>query len=122
MPKSCEVPHAAEDSKAAGDIAVTKKPASYRTEIIGGVPIITLTQVRILPNSTHLFDICFVFCIGSLKVIKNEVAHSSHCVFFHCVFCIVIINNVRTLHNVGMSCCDIGAGGEKWGECKICVG
>ncbi|KAJ8250259.1 hypothetical protein COCON_G00221810 [Conger conger] len=44
VPKSGDIPHAAEDSKATGDVAVAKKPASYKTEIIGGVPIITMTQ------------------------------------------------------------------------------
>ncbi|XP_061084344.1 pleckstrin homology domain-containing family A member 1-like isoform X2 [Conger conger] len=44
VPKSGDIPHAAEDSKATGDVVVAKKPASYKTEIIGGVPIITMTQ------------------------------------------------------------------------------
>ncbi|XP_064172926.1 pleckstrin homology domain-containing family A member 1-like isoform X1 [Anguilla rostrata] len=38
VPKSCDVPRAAEN------IAGTKKQASYKTEIVAGVPVITMTQ------------------------------------------------------------------------------
>ncbi|KAJ8360165.1 hypothetical protein SKAU_G00166900 [Synaphobranchus kaupii] len=44
VPKSCDVSHAAEITKATGEITVTKKQASYKTEIVGGVPIITMMQ------------------------------------------------------------------------------
>ncbi|KAJ8391787.1 hypothetical protein AAFF_G00085590 [Aldrovandia affinis] len=44
VPKSCDPPHSAENSKAPLEPPVTKKQASYKTQIIGGVPFITMTQ------------------------------------------------------------------------------
>ncbi|XP_036403347.1 pleckstrin homology domain-containing family A member 1-like isoform X2 [Megalops cyprinoides] len=44
VPKPCDVPHTAETLKPSQDSLGTKKQVSYRTDIIGGVPIITPTQ------------------------------------------------------------------------------
>ncbi|KAI4900859.1 hypothetical protein NFI96_026602 [Prochilodus magdalenae] len=44
VPKSCDVVHNSGSQKAASDIQVSGKQVSYRTEIIGGVPIVTRTQ------------------------------------------------------------------------------
>ncbi|KAG9341841.1 hypothetical protein JZ751_018565, partial [Albula glossodonta] len=45
VPKSsCDAPLSAETSKASPDVMVNRKQASYKTEIIGGVPVVTMTQ------------------------------------------------------------------------------
>ncbi|XP_072546035.1 pleckstrin homology domain-containing family A member 1a isoform X3 [Salminus brasiliensis] len=44
VPKSCDVVHNSDGQRAVGDIQGSRKQVSYRTEIIGGVPIVTRTQ------------------------------------------------------------------------------
>uniref|UniRef100_A0A8C4S7H5 Pleckstrin homology domain containing A1 n=1 Tax=Erpetoichthys calabaricus TaxID=27687 RepID=A0A8C4S7H5_ERPCA len=45
VPKSCDVQNNSENQKSSLDCVGAKKQVSYKTEIIGGVPIITQTQV-----------------------------------------------------------------------------
>ncbi|XP_029106598.1 pleckstrin homology domain-containing family A member 1-like isoform X1 [Scleropages formosus] len=44
VPKSCDAQQNSENQKALLDVLGAKKQVSYRTEIIGGVPIVTQTQ------------------------------------------------------------------------------
>ncbi|XP_076833914.1 pleckstrin homology domain-containing family A member 1a isoform X2 [Brachyhypopomus gauderio] len=44
VPKSCDVVHSSQCQRAVSDIQGSKKQVSYRTQIIGGVPIVTRTQ------------------------------------------------------------------------------
>ncbi|XP_072546037.1 pleckstrin homology domain-containing family A member 1a isoform X5 [Salminus brasiliensis] len=46
VPKSCDVVHNSDGQRAVGDIQGSRKQVSYRTEIIGGVPIVTRTQMK----------------------------------------------------------------------------
>lgn len=46
MPKVSEGQQNTETQKALPDVVGSKKQVSYRTEIIGGVPIVTPTQVN----------------------------------------------------------------------------
>uniref|UniRef100_A0A3B1JCT7 Pleckstrin homology domain containing, family A (phosphoinositide binding specific) member 1a n=1 Tax=Astyanax mexicanus TaxID=7994 RepID=A0A3B1JCT7_ASTMX len=45
VPKSCDVVHNSDCQRAVCDIQGSRKQVSYRTDIIGGVPIVTRTQV-----------------------------------------------------------------------------
>uniref|UniRef100_A0A8C9TRS6 Pleckstrin homology domain containing, family A (phosphoinositide binding specific) member 1a n=1 Tax=Scleropages formosus TaxID=113540 RepID=A0A8C9TRS6_SCLFO len=47
VPKSCDAQQNSENQKALLDVLGAKKQVSYRTEIIGGVPIVTQTQVGV---------------------------------------------------------------------------
>uniref|UniRef100_A0A3Q2DRW8 Pleckstrin homology domain containing, family A (phosphoinositide binding specific) member 1a n=1 Tax=Cyprinodon variegatus TaxID=28743 RepID=A0A3Q2DRW8_CYPVA len=47
VPKSCESQQNSENQKVLPDVVGSRKQVSYRTDIIGGVPIITQTQVNI---------------------------------------------------------------------------
>lgn len=49
VPKLSDGQQNSENQKALPDVAGPKKQVSYKTEIIGGVPIVTQTQV----NMTH---------------------------------------------------------------------
>lgn len=49
VPKLSDGQQNAENQKALPDVVGPKKQVSYKTEIIGGVPIVTQTQV----NMTH---------------------------------------------------------------------
>ncbi|XP_072293572.1 pleckstrin homology domain-containing family A member 1-like isoform X2 [Eucyclogobius newberryi] len=44
VPKSSDAQHNSENQRSLPDVVGTKKQVSYRTEIIGGVPIVTQTQ------------------------------------------------------------------------------
>ncbi|XP_008319804.1 pleckstrin homology domain-containing family A member 1-like isoform X2 [Cynoglossus semilaevis] len=44
VPKTCEGQQTSENNRSLPDVVGTKKQISYRTEIIGGVPIVTQTQ------------------------------------------------------------------------------
>lgn len=46
VPKTCEGQQTSENNRSLPDVVGTKKQISYRTEIIGGVPIVTQTQVK----------------------------------------------------------------------------
>uniref|UniRef100_A0A3B4AEZ5 PH domain-containing protein n=1 Tax=Periophthalmus magnuspinnatus TaxID=409849 RepID=A0A3B4AEZ5_9GOBI len=46
VPKSSDAQHNSEKHRSLPDVLGTKKQVSYRTEIIGGVPIVTQTQVK----------------------------------------------------------------------------
>lgn len=54
VPKSCESQQNSENQKVLPDVVGSRKQVSYRTDIIGGVPIITQTQVNI--KSTFHFS------------------------------------------------------------------
>lgn len=46
VPKLSDGQHNAENQRSLPDVVGTKKQVSYKTEIIGGVPIVTQTQVK----------------------------------------------------------------------------
>lgn len=54
VPKSCDGQQNSENQKVLPDVAASKKQVSYKTEIIGGVPIVTQTQVNTSDNLYHL--------------------------------------------------------------------
>uniref|UniRef100_A0A8C4S791 Pleckstrin homology domain containing A1 n=1 Tax=Erpetoichthys calabaricus TaxID=27687 RepID=A0A8C4S791_ERPCA len=51
VPKSCDVQNNSENQKSSLDCVGAKKQVSYKTEIIGGVPIITQTQGECLDGA-----------------------------------------------------------------------
>lgn len=53
VPKLSDGQQNAENQKALPDVVGSKKQVSYKTEIIGGVPIVTQTQVKI-PAVHHI--------------------------------------------------------------------
>lgn len=48
VPKLSDGLHNAENQRSLPDVVGTKKQVSYKTEIIGGVPIVTQTQVKLI--------------------------------------------------------------------------
>lgn len=61
VPKLSDGQQNAENQKALPDVVGSKKQVSYKTEIIGGVPIVTQTQVKI--PAVHHIENAFCFCI-----------------------------------------------------------
>ncbi len=64
VPKLSDGQQNAENQKALPDVVGPKKQVSYRTEIIGGVPIVTQTQVKREPH---------ISCQITLPFTKNSV-------------------------------------------------
>lgn len=54
VPKLSDGQHNAENQRSLPDVVGTKKQVSYKTEIIGGVPIVTQTQVKWSCDFTHI--------------------------------------------------------------------
>lgn len=54
VPKLSDGQHNAENQRSLPDVVGTKKQVSYKTEIIGGVPIVTQTQVKGICGFTHV--------------------------------------------------------------------
>lgn len=54
VPKLSDGQHNAENQRSLPDVVGTKKQVSYKTEIIGGVPIVTQTQVKRICGFTHM--------------------------------------------------------------------
>lgn len=52
VPKLSDGQHNAENQRSLPDVVGTKKQVSYKTEIIGGVPIVTQTQVKRICDRT----------------------------------------------------------------------
>lgn len=61
VPKLSEGQQNAENQRALSDVVGSKKQVSYKTEIIGGVPIVTQTQVNppvVHRRHAYIFHIC----------------------------------------------------------------
>lgn len=54
VPKLSDGQHNAENQRSLPDVVGTKKQVSYKTEIIGGVPIVTQTQVKRICGFKHV--------------------------------------------------------------------
>ena len=71
MPKLCDGHQNAENQKALPDLIGPKKQVSYKTEIIGGVPIVTQTQVNMTHMHAHKAH-PKMYLIQSFRNLSNE--------------------------------------------------
>lgn len=59
VPKLSDGQHNAENQRSLPDVVGTKKQVSYKTEIIGGVPIVTQTQVKLIGGLSRVEELHF---------------------------------------------------------------